>query len=70
MRRFLLASAICLFPLTQVTAETITIDGIIDKTPGQIFRNAGAALNVSFGDNGKGKYNNHVFVIADIAFCA
>lgn len=40
MKKILFACAISMLSLTQAIAETITIDGVVDDTPGQAFSNA------------------------------
>ena len=41
-------------------AETITIDGVVDDTPGQSFSAAGAAIQLSINAGGTHDYNRFV----------
>lgn len=60
MKKMLLACALSIASFTSAMAETITIDGVVDDTPGQSFSAAGAAIQLSIHAGGTHEYNRIV----------
>lgn len=62
MKKILLMSTLGLLSWDTALAETITIDGVIDETPGQTFSASGSGLEISFSGNGKNKLEGNTKV--------